>query len=107
MEQTDIFRQLLKTEAAARIIHDEAAAYQENIAKHLEQAVESHREGAYEKAEAQIAAAEADAIKEANAQIARLDEEARRHLERLKETQAQNLENWVRQIFLVATYQEK
>ena len=106
MEHSDIFRQLLQAEAAARDLHGEAAAFQADTERHLEQIVESQRARAYEKAEAQITAAEADVVREANAQIARLDEDTRRHLDRLKQTQAQNIDGWVKQIFLAATYQE-
>ena len=106
MEYTDIFRQLLRTEAAARAIHDEAQALQSEMTTELNQLIHLHRKQAYEKADAQIAQAEQAAIHQANVQIARLDEDARGHIAKLRETEAQNQSSWVRQIYLAATYQE-
>ena len=106
MEYTDIFRQLLQTEAAARTMQEEAQAFGTGMAAQLEKIVDRCRKQAYEKAEFQIAQAEQEAIRRAEHQIARLDEDTRRHLTRLRKAEAQNRDSWVEQIYLAATCQE-
>ena len=102
MEYTDIFRQLIQIEARARAIQDQAQAFGAGMTAELQKIVESHRRRAYEKAETQIAQVEEAAIQRAGAQIASLEEEARRHRNRLRKMEAHQQQHWVRQIYLAA-----
>ena len=106
MEYTDMFRQLLETEAAARTMQKEAQAFKAGMAADLQKLVESHRKRVYEKADAQIARVEQEAVTRADRQIARLDEDARQHFNRLREIEFQNRGRWIRQIFFAAICRE-
>ena len=105
MEYTNIFRQLLQTEAAARAMQEEAKAFQSGMMAELKKTLGLHRKAAYEKAEEQIAKAEQEAVLQAERQIASLEEDTRRHLDKLRETERQNQSRWIQQIYLAATCQ--
>ncbi len=105
MQPTEILHEIVAAERQARLLYAKTQQQYENLDAELEQQTEAIRKTLFEKADADIAATEAEETAWADSQIAALDKKLSDSLDALKKKFEANRDVYARRIFETVTGQ--